>query len=671
MDPVVIVLYVSHSITVRNAALFIKSIRRFGGYMKNTPILVMNDQAAKLDLSLLDLTGVTVYDIEINPVHRHFLFSKKVHACATAERLLEGKAEMLLYFDTEMLAFSDFSPILLKKDFDASLRPVMLLNTVGQSPDKALDGYWKRIYQESGIDESTVPVLRAYVDEQDMRFYINCEVMAIRPELGILREWRKAFLKIIDDKAFTESFCSEQLHYIFLHQAVLSAVILSKTEPSRIQWIPDSTVYSVLLHEQMPKHKKVSDADAIPIIGYDLQFSGDPAMILTFTVNEPHRTWVIDNYCGFLQESPKIYREEGDCNTVVVLTEKGYILVDPSRPQGMDSWLALKFRHMTPEAVLFTHAHQDHWNGLAYWNIPEKTPMIIQRNWMETVEYLERFEAFQERRNRAFTAGKWMPQKQLKMITPTEVFPDETSMTLSGLEVRMLHTPAETTDTSVIWFPGLKLACTGDTVSSGFPMLGTPRGSMPRFADNYIRAIDILLSLNLELCIAGHGEPIRENTAITSCLKNRRDAVEYVNNAVIRGINNGISVHELVSEISLPMELQLPETFSRIAWSVRGLYQNYTGWYDGNITSLLDTPISSVFTDIVKTWGAGTLITLAEEKLSENDAQSALHITDLLLRAAPHDQRISEIRRRACEILFKGCRNWGESNLIKDELLRY
>lgn len=666
----VIVLYVTHPVTVKNAALFIRSILKFGGTMKDTPIYVINDALAKLDLDPVKLPGVSIFDMEIQPEHRAFPFSRKVHACATAEKLLDGKVATMLYFDTEMLAFSSFAMLQLQKGYDLSLRPVMLLNTVGQSPESPIDGFWQAIYDDAGVDSTNIPTIRAYVDEKDIRFYINCEAMTLRPELGICRTWQKMFVKRLQDPQFMQTYCNDQLHAIFLHQAVLSAVLLTKVSQEKIQWIPDKTIYSVLLHDRLPKEKQVATLNSVPIAGYDLQFAHDPALITKVPTEEPYRSWVIDTFCALLQETPGVYREEGDCNTVVITTKKGYILIDPSKPRGADSWLALKFGKKAPEAVLFTHAHQDHWNGLQYWNISDNTPVIMHREWEKSMRYPKHFEHFYARRNAAFTGGQWMPSKNLPEPIPTITFIDTWSKKIAGTSVQLTHTPAESSDTSVIWFPEYKTACIGDTIGQAFPMLGTPRGSLPRFADDYIAAIDTILALQPEVLITGHGPALHGIETITKTLTTHKEAIEYVNRAVIKGINDGKDVYTLIREIQLPKHLQLPEGFGKISWAIRAMYQNYTGWYDENPLSLLDEPINSAYGEISSLCGINALLDRAEKLLAKDDCNGALYLSDIVMHTEPKNSRALTLRKNACETLLKRTSNWGESNLLKHEINR-
>ncbi|HHH84647.1 MAG TPA: MBL fold metallo-hydrolase, partial [Firmicutes bacterium] len=471
-----LVLYVTHPITVKNAALFIRSIRTFGEEMKDIPIHVMVDELAGLDTGSLALPGVSFHPIDIAPELREFPFSRKVHACATAEALLEGEYETLIYSDTEMLAFQSLEPFLPREGKKVRLQPVMLLNTVGQPPGTAPDGFWQALYADAGVSYGDVPIVRAYVEEKEARFYINCEIMAVRPEDGLFQAWKEVFVKRLNDRDYRERYVQDQLHVIFLHQAALSAVLAARVSSDEMDWIPPKTFYPAHLHDRMPTEKKIGEMTQAVLVGYDLQNSGNPGILDFLPLKESVRNWIIDTACNLLEETPGLYREEGECNTVVVETDHGYILIDPSFTGHETSWLALKFRDREIKAILFTHAHQDHYSGLSLWPAQTDIPVIIQREWKKTYEYPFRFESFYFRRNKAFTGGRWMPRKLETPLSPTVTFTDEWKGKIDGVEVTLFHAPAETDDASLIWFPQKRTLLAGDCFSGSFPMLGTPRG---------------------------------------------------------------------------------------------------------------------------------------------------------------------------------------------------
>jgi len=91
----------------------------------------------------------------------------------------------------------------------------------------------------------------------------------------------------------------------------------------------------------------------------------------------------------------------------------------------------------------------------------------------------------------------------------------------------------------------------------------------------------------------GHGEPIVGNAEITRRLTRYRDAIQYVHDETVKGMNAGKDVFSLMQEIKLPPKYDLTEIFGKVSWSVRGIYEGYAGWYAGNPTSMYEIPSSS------------------------------------------------------------------------------
>jgi hypothetical protein len=60
-------------------------------------------------------------------------------------------------------------------------------------------------------------------------------------------------------------------------------------------------------------------------------------------------------------------------------------------------------------------------------------------------------------------------------------------------------------------------------------------------------------------------------------------AIRYVHDETVKGINRGLSLQELCRTVWLPSDLSrlpyLKERRGTVAWSVHGVFRQYTGWY--------------------------------------------------------------------------------------------
>ena len=70
-----------------------------------------------------------------------------------------------------------------------------------------------------------------------------------------------------------------------------------------------------------------------------------------------------------------------------------------------------------------------------------------------------------------------------------------------------------------------------------------------------------------------HGSPIYGRQEIQRAVGEYRDAIQYVHDETVRGMNAGKDVFTLMNEIHLPPEFELNEVYGNIPWSVRGVYE--------------------------------------------------------------------------------------------------
>ena len=374
-----------------------------------------------------------------------------------------------------------------------------------------------------------------------------------------------------------------------------------------------------------------------------------------------------------------IYMVPTSGNVYMVATPEGVVVIDTALSDlAAEAKRALIAENNGPvKYIILTHGHADHIGGISVWKEPG-TQIIAQRNYVEFVNYVTRLEGFFAPRNAAgfsrpqHKVGPWVGNYGAK-IDPTILFDEKYAFSFGGLEFELFSTPGETPDHLTVWVPKYKVAFIGDNYDGAgipepmsIPNIYTLRGTRPRPALDWIKSIDKILALKPELVLMGHGEPIVGNAEITKRLTRFRDAIQYVHDEVVKGMNAGKDVFTLMQEIKLPASFGLSEVFGKVSWDVRGIYDGYAGWFDTNPATMYEQPPSSVYPDIVKlAGGAEPLVQLALEKLAAGKPVETLHLTDVVLAYDKQNSPALDARLKALEYLKERCENYIEDGWLE------
>ncbi len=235
----------------------VQSLRAFGGALTSAPVWLMHTDEAASAVSREGWMGLGVEPALVPRCREigRIVLGEKVAAAAEAERRADAEgAEVLAWLDAEVLVASPPELIALAPDCDAALRPVHHLN-VGLRTDEPIDAYWQTVYRHAG-QRAAAAVLHSLVEDEPIRAYFNTHIFALRPSLGICREWLRLMTAPLADGRPVDADCPDGRHRVFLHQAVLSALLVERIPWERIRLLPAAYSYPYNLHAQIPPPRR-------------------------------------------------------------------------------------------------------------------------------------------------------------------------------------------------------------------------------------------------------------------------------------------------------------------------------------------------------------------------------------------------------------------------------
>lgn len=269
--------------------MLVDSIRTFGGPFRESEMWIF-DVSPQRDLcGRMGVDRVEAFPLELPSGTASYPFAGKVTACARAEEMIAAANLTLVWISSDCLVLNPPDEQALTSPYQTAFRPVHIQN-IGSSWGEPINEYWRMIYQSVGLEKAPFSVT-SFVDQVKLRPYFNSHTFSIQPSLGLMNRWLELFRQFVADETYQEGPCQPFQEKVFLHQALLSALVISELEEGEIRILSPPYSYPYNLQGDIPQDSQVGDIGKLVSLTWEGR-TLDPRQVEDMEIGEPYRTWL-------------------------------------------------------------------------------------------------------------------------------------------------------------------------------------------------------------------------------------------------------------------------------------------------------------------------------------------------------------------------------------------
>ena len=236
-----------------------------------------------------------------------------------------------------------------------------------------------------------------------------------------------------------------------------------------------------------------------------------------------------------------------------------------------------------------------------------------------------------------FTAGHLPVTQELDDSSGT--------FTLAGETIEWAHCPSDADD-SVNFFFSARGLCVHNTVWPVLFNVYAIRGEEYRDPRVLLKGFDKILEWQPEYLVGAHGPAISGKKQIRERVTRSRDAIQFLWDQTVRGINKGWTADEIADRVKLPAssddDYLTSELYGVAEHHVRQIFAGLRGWFDGDETKLFPLAPAERYQKLIDGFGGRDEVRKqAAAALANNDVRWATELAGWLARtpAATNDDK--------------------------------
>ncbi len=418
----------------------------------------------------------------------------------------------------------------------------------------------------------------------------------------------------------------------------------------------------------------------------------------------------LNNLHGLFKVTEGIYQIRGYdlANMTLVEGKTGWIVIDTLVTEEMAAQtLAFAKSLLNSDkpisAVIYTHSHVDHFGGVRG-VLPNYDPqhsnvaIIAPTGFMEhaIAENVLAGNAMTRRATYQFGHGlnygpragvgsglaKGVSRGTIGLIPPTvTIAKTGETLLVDGIEIEFqLTNNAEAPAEMMFYLPQFKALCLAEIATRHMHNVYTIRGAQARNSLLWSKFINEALDLfpAAEVAFGSHHWPVWGQQNIKQFLGNQRDTYRFIHDRALHLANQGATMNEIGDADFFPKELAADSNsrgyYGTLSHNMRGTYNYYLGYYDGNPTHL--NPLTNEqraarYMDLFG--GSEPLLQAATKAYDSGDYQWAVELLSHVVFANPQHEPARLLQADAFEQLAYQAEagTWRNAYLVAAQELRY